>query len=59
MCPNIGIKNGQVSYSNSTYLDSVATITCKATYKRERQKKLSCSLDESWSHPIPRCVPGN
>ena len=47
MCPNIGIKNGQVSYSNSTCLDSVATITCKATYKREGQKKLSCSLDES------------
>ena len=59
MCPNIGIKNGQVSYSNSTYLDSVATITCKTTYRKEGQKKLSCRLDGSWNHPTKRCVPGN
>ena len=61
VCPDIGYVNrGHVSYSNSRYLDSVATITCGGGgYRIAGHQTLTCHLDGSWSHKKPRCVQSN
>ena len=58
-CPYIGVENGRVSYSNSTLLASVLTITCKKGFKIVGEGKLTCGFDGSWNHPTPRCRKSN